>query len=46
MLMNKLYEEKRYEDVTKVYRMLNAKNADKILDPEVYLDALVEMVCY
>jgi hypothetical protein len=42
--MNKLYAEKRFDDVIHVYNKLAAANVGKIINPEVYLDALVEKV--
>jgi hypothetical protein len=42
--MNKLYEEKRFDDVIQVFRKLSSVNVGKIINPEVFLDTLIEKV--
>ncbi len=43
--MNKLYEEKRFDDVIQVFRKLSSVSVGRFVNPEVFLDALIEKVC-
>ncbi len=39
LLMNKLYKEKRFDDVIQVFKKQEEVNVGRIMNSEVYLDA-------